>query len=107
MPRKRRLQSKETTLNTYRTEFFAQCPNNGQRIKYSLSIQTTDVIPVEQIIAKVQSISEGYHEELADDLLLSFSGTQTMVADHHGVMIETLRESREPSNTHSPTAQSD
>ena len=39
-------------------------------------------------LPRVQSISEGYHEELADDLLLSFSGTQTMVADHHGVMIE-------------------
>ena len=85
-------------MNTYRTEFFAQCPNNGQRIKYSLRIDTLDVLPVEQIIAKVEGISEGYHEELADELLLSFGGTQTMVADHHGVTIETLRVSREPSN---------
>jgi hypothetical protein len=78
-------------MNAYTTEFFACCPNNGLRIKYRLRIESAEVIPVEQIIAKVDSITEGYHEEIADDLLLSFGGAQMLVAEHHGVMIETTR----------------
>jgi len=78
-------------LNAYTTEFFSNCPNNGIRIKYRLRIETAGVIPVEQITAKVESISEGYHEEIADELHAAFGGTQTLVADHHGVTIETTR----------------
>ena len=86
------------TMNAYTVEFFAQCPNNGLRIKYSLRVETSDVIPVEQIIAAVESVGEGYHEELADEMLGRFGGLQTMIADHHGVTIETTREAAEPSN---------
>lgn len=78
-------------MNIYTTEFFANCPNNGLRIKYSLRIEAREIIPVEQITAKVESISEGYHEEVADELLSSFGGVQTLIADHHGVTIETVR----------------
>lgn len=77
--------------NAYTTEFFANCPNNGIRIKYRLRIETREVIPVEQIIAKVDTITEGFHEEVADELLAAFGGVQTLVADHHGVTIETIR----------------
>lgn len=77
--------------NAYTTEFFAACPNNGIRIKYRLRIETREVIPVEQIIAKVDTITEGFHEEVADELLAAFGGVQTLVADHHGVTIETIR----------------
>jgi hypothetical protein len=79
-------------MNAYTTEFFSNCPNNGLRIKYRLRIETAEVIPVEQIVAKVESITEGYHEEVADELLLSFGGAQTLTADHHGVTIETTRQ---------------
>lgn len=78
-------------MNAYTTEFFANCPNNGIRIKYRLRIETRYVIPVEQITAKVESISEGFHEEVADELLRTFGGVQTLTADHHGVTIETIR----------------
>ena len=78
-------------MNAYTTEFFANCPNNGLRIKYRLRIETGEVIQVEQIIAKVESISESFHEEVADELHSSFGGVQTLVADHHGVTIETTR----------------
>lgn len=77
--------------NAYTTEFFANCPNNGIRIKYRLRIETRDIIPVEQIIAKVDTITEGFHEEVADELLAAFGGVQTLAADHHGVTIETIR----------------
>lgn len=83
-------------MNAYTTEFFACCPNNGLRIKYRMRIESAEVIPVEQIIAKVDSITEGYHEGIADDLLLSFGGAQMLVADHHGVLIETMRASPPP-----------
>lgn len=78
-------------MNAYTTEFFTNCPNNGLRIKYRLRIETREIIPVEQITAKVESISEGFHEEVADELLRAFGGVQTLVADHHGVTIETTR----------------
>lgn len=78
-------------MNAYTTEFFANCPNNGLRIKYRLRIETSETIPVEQVTAKVESISEGFHEEVADELLAAFGGKQTLTADHHGVTIETTR----------------
>lgn len=78
-------------MNAYTTEFFTNCPNNGLRIKYRLRIETLEIIPVEQITAKVETISEGFHEEVADELLAAFGGVQTLVADHHGVTIETTR----------------
>lgn len=78
-------------MNAYTTEFFTNCPNNGLRIKYRLRIETREIIPVEQITAKVETISEGFHEEVADELLAAFGGVQTLVADHHGVTIETTR----------------
>jgi hypothetical protein len=78
-------------MNTYTTEFFCNCPNNGARVKYRLRIEARNIIPVEHIIAKVESLREGYHEEVAEELLAAFGGVQTLVADHHGVTIETTR----------------
>jgi hypothetical protein len=85
-------------MNAYTTEFFAACPNNSVRIKYRLRIETTEVLSVEELTEAVQATDEGYHEEIADQMLARFGGTQMMVADHHGVTIETLRANREPSN---------
>ncbi len=78
-------------MNAYTTEFFATCPNNGIRIKYRLRIETHDVLAVEDIVATVESVGDSYHEELADEMLKRFGGRQTLVADHHGVVIETTR----------------
>lgn len=78
-------------MNTYTTKFFACCPNNQVRIEYRLKIETRDVLSVEDIITGVQLHDEGYHEEIADHLLKRFGGVQTLVADHHGVTIETVR----------------
>ena len=78
-------------MNSYTTEFFSVCPNNGNRIKYKLRIDTHEAIQVEQIIAAVESESEGFHEEIADKLLNRFGGRQTLIADHHGVTIESTR----------------
>jgi hypothetical protein len=79
-------------VNAYSTEFFANCPNNGIRIRYKLRIEAGEtVIPVEQILAGVELVSEGFHEDIADELLKRFGGLQTLTADHHGVTIETVR----------------
>lgn len=78
-------------MNSYITEFFTNCPNNGLRGKYRLRIESRRVIPVEQITAKVEAINEGFHEDVADELLAAFGGVQTLTADHHGVTIETMR----------------
>lgn len=85
-------------MNAYTTEFFADCPNNGARIKYTLRIETEAVILVEHILAATESFTNDFHEHIADALHGRFGGTQTLVADHHTVRIETLRASREPSN---------
>lgn len=78
-------------MNTYKTTFFAICPVNGIRISYSLAIRTGLVIEAEKIITEVESIKYGLHEDIADRLLSALGGTQTLVADHHGVTIETIR----------------
>lgn len=82
-------------MNAYTTEFFANCPNNGIRIKYRLRIETHKTLEVEDILATVENVCDLYHEELADEMLSRFGGKQTMVADHHGVTIETTRNARD------------
>lgn len=78
-------------MNIYTTEFFATCPNNGVRIKYTLRIETTAVIVVEHILAATESYTTDFHEHIADALHGRFGGKQTLVADHHSVTIETVR----------------
>lgn len=78
-------------MNAYSTEFFANCPNNGVRIKYRFRVETPETLSVESIVSAVEAIDEGFHEEIADELLERFGGVQTLVADHHGVTIETTR----------------
>lgn len=80
-------------MNIYTTEFFAVCPVNGARIKYELTIETTEVIKVEQINDEVLLLDKGFHEDFADQLIRVFGGKQTLKADHHGVRIHTIRTS--------------
>jgi hypothetical protein len=78
-------------LNAYTVSFYANCPNNNIRIGYRLRIETYEVIGVEDLIATVEAVGKGYHEEIADDMHKRFGGVQTMTAEHHGVTIETTR----------------
>lgn len=78
-------------VNAYTTQFFARCPNNGIRIRYALRIETSEVLSVEEIITTIEQVDEGYHEQIADDLLEALGGIQTLTADHHSVTIETRR----------------
>lgn len=79
-------------MNSYSTEFFSICPTNSVRIKYCLVIQTNKIIMVEDIIDEVTLHHRGYHEAIADQLHRTFGGRQVLVAEHHGVKIETVRE---------------
>jgi hypothetical protein len=78
-------------MNRYTTEFFSFCPTNNVRIKYSLLIETNQTIMVEDIINEVTLHDRGYHEAIADQLHRTFGGRQVVIADHHGVRIETVR----------------
>ncbi len=80
-------------MNTYRTTFAVECPNNGQRIEYLLEIQTTKVILVEKLQSFLKKNKRAFHEDLADALVEAFGGLQTLKAEHHGVLIETVRKS--------------
>jgi hypothetical protein len=80
-------------VNTYTAEFFAKCPANAARVKYTLTIETTEMLMVEDINAALlrDEFREGYHEQMADRLAQLLPGRQTMRAFHHGVSIETTR----------------
>lgn len=78
-------------MNIYTAQFFALCPNNGARIHYTLRIEASEAIPVEQINAAVDTTDQGFHEEIADHMHARFGGVQTLKAHHHGVDIETRR----------------
>ena len=79
-------------MNTYTRQFQVVCPNNGLHVSYVLSIQTDRVIPVEAIVSATEAIGMGYHEDVADELHARFGGHQRLVAHHHGVDIETIRD---------------
>ena len=78
-------------MNTYKTRFFSTCPTNGVRIEYEVSIETDKVIQVEDIIDAVTLFNRSFHEEIADQLFREFGGRQTLMADHHGVTIRSIR----------------
>lgn len=78
-------------MNSYKTEFFCVCPLNNTRIKYHLEIVTNEIIPVEDILNQLRRYDSGFHELIAEELHEKFGGTQTLVAEHHGVIIETTR----------------
>jgi hypothetical protein len=79
-------------VNRYSTTFFCTCPVNKARVEYHLTIETTQVISVEELLELLATVyADGFHELMADDLYQRFGGTQTMRAFHHGVTIETVR----------------
>ncbi len=81
-------------MNTYETEFFSKCPVNGIRIHYRLKIESSATIPVEPLLAFIDEQECSFHETLADSLLVKFGGMQTLVANHHGVRITTVRSAK-------------
>lgn len=78
-------------MNVYTTRFFSICPSNGVRVEYEISIETDKIIQVEDLVDAVTLLDRGYHEEIADQLFREFGGRQTIVADHHGVIIRSTR----------------
>lgn len=78
-------------MNIYTTRFSALCPVNGQGIDYTLTVQTGEVLMVEEIREFLDGIKEGLHEHIADQLCAKFGGSQRLKAMHHGVEIETIR----------------
>ena len=85
-------------MNVYTVKFFARCPRNGIRVEYTLTIERSEEddadghLLVEELVDTVSLLDRGMHEELADQLHREFGGRQTLVADHHGVTIKTVRE---------------
>lgn len=77
-------------MNRYAHSFVAACPNNGKRIRYYLTMDTDQLVMVEDIV-EFCAKQEGYHEEIADRLAARFPGQQELKAHHHGVQITTTR----------------
>lgn len=77
-------------MNTYTQKFRATCPANGRSVDYTLVIESSRMVMVEEIQAAVTGL-EGYHEDFADRLLAKFGGSQTLSAYHHGTDIVTVR----------------
>lgn len=78
-------------MNIYTQRFTAKCPNNSRVVTYTLTIESHDVIMVEDIQAHVTSLETGFHEALADQTFARFGGRQTIQAHHHGTDVTTVR----------------
>ncbi len=81
-------------MNSYTHRFIAVCPNNGAKIEYEATIETTDRIMVEDIVSECLKIKSGFHEDIADKLIARFGGVQTIKAHHHGVDLKSRRGGR-------------
>lgn len=77
-------------MNIYTQRFRATCPANSRSVDYTLTIESPRMIMVEELQGAVAEI-EGYHEEIADQLLRLFGGKQILIAHHHGTDVETVR----------------
>lgn len=78
-------------MNRYKIKFHATCPVNGDAIEYSLTIESSKMIPAESIKEAVDQCANGFHEAFADELHAKFGGRQFISAIHGGVLIETER----------------
>jgi hypothetical protein len=78
-------------MNTYKYQFAAGCPENDDLIIYHLTIESEETILVEEILAAVTG-RRVLHETLADFLVEKFGGKQTLVGNHSGIEITTVRE---------------
>lgn len=78
-------------MNRYRHTFMARCPANGVWVQYRLTIVAAEMIRVEAIVAACAAQAEGFHETIADALLVALGGRQVLRAHHHGVDIKTRR----------------
>lgn len=75
-------------MNTYRTQFAATCPSDGQRIIYSLEMRTVETVMVEKINDALDDIKEDYQESIATRLAESFPRCSiSLRAVHQGVEI--------------------
>lgn len=77
-------------MNTYTHTFISECPNNGQRISYSLSITKATQVMAEVIKAAVAEHPKGFHEDIAHALWVKLGGQLVLEADHDGVHIRTV-----------------
>lgn len=59
-------------MNTYRTQFIARCPSDGQRIFYNLEMRSDDTIMVESINGVLEEITDDYQESIAQRLTEAF-----------------------------------
>ncbi len=79
-------------MNKYTYSFNSKCPNDDHGfIYYTATIETKNMIMVEDIIEYCKKFTTAYHEEIADDLINHFGGKQTITAVHKQVTIETVR----------------
>lgn len=78
-------------MNIYKYTFPVKCPNNAKFIIYSLEIETDKMIMVEDIMATCDAFGELFHEDMAAHLQDRFGGKQVLIANHHGVDVETQR----------------
>lgn len=85
-------------VNRYQFTFTAECPSDGDMIRYEGEIVSGDMIRVESINETTGQFKKGFHEDLADQLASRFGGLQTLTAVHQGVRIVSHRWPDPPMN---------
>jgi hypothetical protein len=78
-------------MNTYRINFDAVCPVNGDLVAYELVIESTSVLSAEQLREACDGMDDNLHEQIADKLVDQFRGVHILTATHRGVHIQTTR----------------
>lgn len=80
-------------MNRYTHSFLVKCPVNDKAIRYTLIIQSSARVMVEDILRVADALpATGFHEDIADTLANQLPGRQFLHAHHHGVDIATQRE---------------
>lgn len=79
-------------MNTYRRQFIAECPSDGEWVVYTLQIETPQKVMVEHINTAVKVVLNGYQEDIAQELRGMFPGRLTLEATHQGVNVKTVLE---------------
>jgi|TARA_R110000803_G_C11971565_1_gene319776 hypothetical protein len=79
-------------MNIYEINHKSVCPNNGNVDYYDITITSSFVIQVEEIIESLNSMPTSiYQEEIADKLSETFAATVQVVGFHQKVKITSTR----------------
>ena len=77
------------TMNIYEYQFITVCPNDGEKINYSLQVESDQMIMAEHIVETCRQI-KGFQEAIASELKEKIGGNVKLTGTHSGVRITSI-----------------